>query len=432
MMATPVCVGRRVWLTDTSAGVEYTARDRTVAIDDSEIVGVGSRVLLEYAHGVPVSAARVGVITTSSPQIPRIDIRYSFEPSADPFEALFDRLTERIIEGARAALAAGREFVSAGCSLTREGLLLSADGSARVIAFEQIAAAEVVDRHACVWVQDKPEPVVRVPEESENAAILVALLSEKCAPKPDPAGEFGRFLFKRERRWPLEMRVYLWGGSLALVTAGVVALVNGRAPGTLAFGALALLLALLFVLYWYTTRSTVLWVYTNGVRVSHPLSEQEANFDEVISFSHSAVRQQVEVNGATSFLGTFVTLKLAVRDRGVLRYEFTTTTRDTAVAALLDRLARRLAAGWLREVRDKQRRNWCGDVAFTYKGLRVPKREGFIPYSQVAGCVMQEGFCRVMHVDGDELARLSCSDTDFFTGLELLNQLIALAGGEGE
>ncbi|MDY3557798.1 hypothetical protein R5W23_003063 [Gemmata sp. JC673] len=415
--------GRR-WLTDTGSGFVYHSVNGAIKFDDHEVVGIGSHVLLEYASGVPVSAARVAVIATNNPVLPQIEVRYSFEPEADPLGFLFDRLGGQVRQESLATFAAGGEIRGSGWRLNADGLYVRAAGSERKIPFAHLVTAEVIDRHACVWGRSAPEPLVRVPEESLNAAILVEIIGTSDF-EPELKSGFGRLLFERERRWSPSSLLLWWLGTLMLLGMGGTALINSRATGTLAFGAIASFLGVALSLYWFASRRTVLRAYANGLRVAQPLAEREVCFDEVISFAYSVVRQHVTTNHVTSYVGTFVVFRLWLRDRGTFCYEFSTTTRDRAVEMIRDRLARRLAAEWRRQVFDKKLRAWCSGVTFTYKGLSVPGRHGFVPYKQIAGWAVHDGICCVRGTDGTELATLLCSEPDFYPGLNLLDQLIA-------
>ncbi|MBY0458975.1 MAG: hypothetical protein K2V38_16685 [Gemmataceae bacterium] len=414
--------GGRRFLTDGGTGFVLAVRDQEIAIDDREVTGVGSRVLLEFVRGRPVSAARVGVLLTSNPDAPEIPIRYSFDPATDPLATLFGRLTAHIAASARAALKAGRTFDGAGWALTDRGLVIGRGGR-RTVDFDRLTAVEVVDRRVCVWVRGEPDPIARFSEAGVNAAVLVEVLTERIIPGTEEG--LGRLLFERDQRASVAVVALVWLVALAMTAGGVKFIVSNRGPEAGIGGILVAAVVLAAATYLF--RGVMLRAYTNGLRLVQPLGVQEVTFDEVTGFTYSTVRRYERALGNDFYADTLIRLAIDTRERGTVKYEFRTKTRDAAVDALRDRMAGRVADGWHQALLAGENRPWAGGVTFTRQGLVLPGR-GVVPYERIVGAPVNGRSCSIVGVSEGKLAVLSCDEPNFYPGFDLLTRLTP--GGE--
>ena len=185
----------------------FLVRDRRGQreLRDDQVICASLSRKANYTNGVMRSTTRtfdVWVEGESGAEQVKMVSRLPVDAS-DPLHPLIERVFDHLHERAAAALEAGQPFEGEGWTLHSSELVVHARRSAQNVRFEELAAAEIFDDHLCVWKYGQDDPVLRIPMPSANTHVLLRLLSERIAPRPDDgaprAGDgLGRILFERK------------------------------------------------------------------------------------------------------------------------------------------------------------------------------------------------------------------------------------------
>ncbi len=310
-----------------------------------------------------------------------------------------------------------------------EGLGVEIGGEPRLLPFSEIVAAEAIDRHSCVWVRGRAEPVLRVPENEANSRLLLKLLVRRIPSLETTAPEegLGRLLFRRDHGWR-SVRVwatstvgFLWFafGLLVLATEKL-GLPRGE---SVLLGGLVLLAAFLVLCVRVLLRKRVFECFSDGIRLeTRTGGERIMRFDEIETFTYSAVWRSAEHGAA--YLGTWFTLEFRPRgDASPLTFAYSSTSRDTAVDELRDFVAGRIASRWWRALAEGRSRMWAKHIYFTPDGLEVTGRKKVVPYLDIGESRLSGGTYTQYHIDGSKLYSLSTAAPNFYPGVALLRIL---------
>lgn len=427
---------RRRWITDNANGFVYSDYRGNVEIGDREVAGIGIQLRTSSLRGRVVGTSRTAIIVTAVDEGRRYEVRYTFRggPERDPLGGLFQRLEREVTANASQVLKVGGEVRGEGWVLSKSGLGVEEHGVARQISLDQLAAVEIIDKSACVWLFNQPEPILRVPGGGVNASILVALLRSQMPWAENVTLEedgLGRLRFRRKHSW-LQLASWLPAiGAVVLFVVGLIlAFTHGRQQGNdrwIALGCVLSVAALLPLGTWAYYRKHVLEVYANGIRLHTSLSGvQELLYGDVESFTYTAIRNFATSAIGSAYLGNSISLEFNRRGSGrYLKYSFTTTTRDAAIDELRDAVAHRIALRWLAEVKAGRNVGWVSRTVFTPTGLKLQRQHAVVPYAALGDSSFHDGYWYLFSTGGSELLCIQTSAPDFFPGYALLSLLIA-------
>jgi hypothetical protein len=418
----------RRWIVDTGTGFTYTDYLGESHVLDEQVSGLGSRLSFGFVRGLPKVTTRSAVVAIDGKGGRRFEVNYSFRSRVpDQLGSLFERLERRVVEQATQSTQSGGLVYGEGWAIDRVGLWLQGDDDPHLVPFARVSASEIVDRHACVWVVDSSEPVLRVPDGSVNARVLVHLVGLQATGVLASSDiSLGRLLFRRDHGW---RSVGVWAGYVGVASLMLCGVILGARDknvvddGTAILGVLAVLLGGIAVLtVRVVLRKKRFECFSNGVRlVTGWRGARELKFDDVRSFTYSSVRRTARTSAGSAYLGTWYTIEFQTNsgDRS-LSFTFTTTTRDVAIDELRDLMAKRIASVWGRMLETGQSRRWTDRLTFTSDGLDIRGRKTPIPLAQIGSSLFQNGYWYLYHIDSTLLVREACSTPNFFPGYFLL------------
>jgi hypothetical protein len=356
--------------------------------------------------------------------------------AADPLAPFIGRILDHLYERANAALAASQTFEGEGWTLHRHELVVNNRPSAGV-RFESLAAADVFDNDLCVWKHGQDEPVLRIPVCSANTQILLRLLRERIAPHPDSSAEpaadrLGRILFERK---PGKITIaLLWllpvAGLVGLAVVAIMTLI-ARDPKMLAGMPFIGLVALLWALF--LSQSAEFRVYEHGVRRRWLFRTQQLMYNQVDSFTYSAVKQYAK----GVYTGTNFTLTFASMAGGTLKkltYSRKLQNADSALDHLRDHISQLIADRMAAQFARGRTIVWTEGLRFFPEGLEY-RAAGFfgrkppvvIPYSQILGYDTNQGMFWLW-VNGRKkpVLRENMALPNFFPGYIFLLRMLAV------
>ena len=363
----------------------------------------------------------------------------------DPLATFIERVQLRLYERARANLAAGQPFEGEGWTLHQDELLVHARRETCGVQFDALAAADIFDNHVCVWKNGQDEPVLRIPVSSANTRILLRLLQERIAKRPDgavqPAGDqLGRILFERKPGRLTGALLWLFplaGLILVVVMVVLLAVFNAGPPVLLGGLPACFLVLMLWVLF--ASHAVEFRAHEHGVRRKWLFRTQQLKYADVDVFTYSAVRQYVKgVYSGTNFTLTFVSQAPGTR-QGKMQNKLQTLTyskhlrnadegldhvRDHVSELIAHRMAQQLAGG--------SAVVWTHGLRFLPEGLEYCSKRLFgrkppvmIPYSQIHGYDADGGtFHLWIYGKKKPVVKESVGQPNFFPGYLLLARLL--------
>jgi hypothetical protein len=363
----------------------------------------------------------------------------------DPLATLIDRVQLRLYERANAALAAGQPFEGEGWTLREEELEVPFRRETRIVQIDELAAAEIFDNHLSIWKTGRDEPAVRIPMGSANTWILLRLLHERIAARPEGAGplagqstggQLGRILFERKPGRTTKALLWLFPLAgvfivlfvgLAVFRAGAIALVGG-------------LPAFFFVvLLWvfFVSHAVEFRAHEHGVRRKSLFRTQQLKYADVDVFTYSAVRQYVKgVYSGTNFTLTFVSQASPGKTQAkmqTLTYSKQLRNADEGLEHIRDHVSQLIAQRMANQLAGGQTVIWTDGLRFLPEGLQYSAKGFFgrklpvmIPYSQIHGYDADAGtFHLWIYGKNKPVAKESVALPNFFPGYLLLARLLA-------
>ena len=364
----------------------------------------------------------------------------------DPLGPFIERVQLRLYERANATLAAGEPFDGEGWTLHQEELVVPAGRETRGVRFEALAAADIFDNHLCVWQNGQDEPVLRIPVSAANTWILLRLLQERIAKRPDgalqPSGDqLGRILFERKPgRLILALSWLIPLTGLVAVVAIVLLAVFRGGPEIFAVGLPVCFLGFVFWIF-VASNAVEFRAHEHGVRRKWLFRTQQLKYADVDVFTYSAVRKYIKgVYSGTNFTLTFVAQAPSGKAQASQPARLQTLTyskqlrnadagldhiRDHVSQLIAQRMAQQLAAGraviWTDGLRFLSE-----GLEYRAKGLFGRKPPVIIPYSQIHGCDIDTGMFHLWIYDQKKpVAKESIARPNFFPGYLLLSRLLA-------
>ena len=353
---------------------------------------------------------------------------------SDPLAPLIRRLTSHLYDRAAAALEAGESFEGEGWTLHRSELVVHKARGSEAVRFDALVAADVFDKHLCVWKHGQDEPVLRIPAESANTPILLRILRERIAPAEEgesAPGGLGRVLFERKPGRIAFAVLWIFPVlGLGTLLLAVLASLKGR-PELLFVGVAAAGVSGVFVAL-ALSQCVEFRVHEHGVRRKLLFSVQQVRYTDVDAFTYSAVRQYVKgVYSGTNFTLTFASSAAGKLKK--LTYSKKLRNADSELDHLRDSVSQLIADRMQAQFASGRTVVWTDGLRFLAEGLEY-RASGFfgrkapvmIPYSQIAGFELDAGVFWLW-IAGKKSAAVkeNVSQPNFFPGYFLLSRLLS-------
>jgi hypothetical protein len=364
----------------------------------------------------------------------------------DPLGPFIERVQMRLYERANAALAAGQPFEGEGWTLHQEELAVPVGRVTRGVRFEDLAAADIFDNRLCVWQTGQDEPVLRIPVTAANTWILLRLLQERIAIRPEgavqPSGDqLGRILFERRPgRLILTLSWLLPLGGLIVLVAMVLLAVFRGGPEIFAIGLPVGLLGFIFWMF-ITSNAVEFRAHEHGVRRKWLFRTQQLKYADVDVFTYSSVRKYIKgVYSGTNFTLTFVAQAPPVKAQArqptglqTLTYSKQLRNADAGLDHIRDHVSQLIAERMARQIAAGRAVIWTDGLRFLPEGLEYRAKAIFgrklpiiIPYSQMHGCdIDDKKFYLWIYDQKKPVANESTARPNFFPGYLLLSRLLA-------
>ena len=380
--------------------------------------------------------------TTGAPE--RVVITHSLKPGQnDPLQGFIERVINGLHAAAKSAYEQNLPVEGQGWTLVKGELLYPDKKITQVISVNEITAVDVVEDRICVWRRGQDLPVVRVPEETANAHLLILLLQNLI---PEQAEEdehkegLGRILFERRTgSWPVATALIL---ALTLCLAlpffllGVGLVITGIATGDLGHASIGLLLLLgssfscwLIWLAWKWTKS-VFRCHMRGIQRKGIFSARELRYEDLASFTHASTR--VYVNGV--YTGTTIHMTFTpVPSTGQKALTYSTNIRadDAELERLREHVSQVIAHNMLQVWKQSQNVPWTPYLRFTAQGLEYRalsllgrKAAQVVSYRDIENFDVQNGELLVWKRGQKKpLFQEQTSQPNFYPGLKFLIHL---------
>jgi hypothetical protein len=405
---------------------------------DADVTAVGWDEIVQMSNGVPQGMKRKATLRVADG--PPVLMDYLVRTGRpDPVAPLIRRLTERLIAGARDQLARGQQFVGSGWALDREGFWTSGREGDRLIPNGDLADAVLIDHHLAIWELGKEQPSVRIPAGEANVRVLAAILKQRAAggarsdaAEKDLGGGLGRVLFERDKSLHVLAFALLIVFALGLAGVAVLMVVAPDVIPTknpllfgIATGGVAVIVGLLTLAY----RCNRFACHQRGVTRTSFWGTRRLRYDDVGSFTYSAVRQYV--NGV--FTGLTVGLTFVPRAGargGRIKFQISTHQADQALDGLRDGVAEVMARDLFAQLAAGKGVRWTAGYVLAPQGLVCPARVPFgrpriVPYTELQPPVMNEGFLFLFTVGKRKhFASIRANSKNFFPGLVVLNRAV--------
>ena len=452
-----VAAGRRRWRAVTVTGDGFVLHDRRGdrTFRDEQVLCVSllrvSQHRQDKIHESPKLAAvvRTLAVWVETPQgcerIPMVNLIDA--DHADPLQEFIDRMQGRLLDEAQQALASGGTCAGEGWTLGRNDLTVDAGGTAesQQVPLRELAAAAIIDHAFCIWRRGQDDPLIRVPLESANAAVLVELLGDSLPERPPDNGEpesgvLGRLLFERRRRFERKDQIEM----LATCCAGFVGCwIAAVLPGKMSLAS-AVMGTLAAAAIWSGYRllvssGLILRCYEHGVWSRRFLCEERLAYSDVEQFRFSAMDLFVKgVYVHTRYVLEFV--PRAATGRRTIRHAVRALHDDHALEQVRVHVSRAIAARMIQELQAGQPVTWTSRLRFHPEGLEATPPKGLfrgaaqlIPYDEVDGTELRDGWFYLWRSGVEAPAASERSgERNFFPGQIVLDQCLRAARSEHE
>jgi hypothetical protein len=357
--------------------------------------------------------------------------------ASDPLLPLIERVHIHLYERAVAALEGGQSFEGEGWTLHANELVTHARRNARGVRFEELAAADIFDDHLCVWQHGQDEPVLQIPVHSANTLVLLRLLRERVAERPEdgerrPGDELGRILFERKPGRGLVALLWLLPVAAIVVVACTAYLAVLRGAGGAWWVGLEISAPLALTWLLPLSQCVTFSVHEHGVRRKWLFRTQQLKYIDVDTFTYSAVRQYVKgVYSGTNFTLTFASLASGKLQK--LTYARNLRNADAELDHLRDSISRMIADRMAAQFVPGRSVTWTEGLRFLPEGLEH-RAAGFfgrkapvvIPYEQISGYDLHQGmFWLWVHDRKKPVVKESMALPNFFPGYNFLPRVLA-------
>jgi hypothetical protein len=435
-------VAGRVYLQLDPNGFRIRDRQGDMDYRDEDVVAMASEITAVLSNGTVTGGRRQATlqIDEEPAEFIRMDYTFPLGANADPVAGFFGRLESMLLARFRAQVAAGPPVSGAGWSLDAKALFIDAGEASGRYPFASLAAASIVDRKVTVWERGEAEAAIAVPLNTLNAWALLPLLQEHLPPDTGAEDErvgdgLGRVIFQRDKSWSVAGMVVAYVLGFGLAILGVPAAVLGvfiRAGGWIGMGIGMLVVGCIIAVVAFFNRVNVFRAHALGVTRTTTLGTKEVRYDQVGTFTWTAMRQFV--NGA--YTGT--TMKVAFQplagvEAPAITYGTTLKGNDQELDNLRDFIAGVIACRWLREVQNGHTVAWTANSTFMPDGLDHKKgwfggtRE-LIPYNTLLRWEARDGWLYVYGVASKPLVQEQINQDNFFPGLTLLLIIMGQGG----
>ncbi len=426
---------RKRWITDTGDGFIVADGAGQRPYRDDQLASIAISDTEKYSGGVRKSTRR-RVLLWMEGESGLIELDFVVRAgTSDPIAPLVDRWLDNLKTRARTAMAQGGALHGDGWSLRSSGLSITSETTTAEVPVDQIAETGLFGGKFCLWRRGEEQASLQLDPDGRNVPVLMALVEEllearqessggaeasdrQPVPAVEPGGTgLGRVLFER-RSQGLTI-----AAAVAATICGALGVVMVTSPEVFALGVGLLILAGLFALGAWRAPSSVFRCHAQGVFQSGPTGKRQLRYDEVDTFTYSAVRQYV--NGA--YTGTTLALKLTAPGT-TIDYNKSVKNVDEDLDNLRDHIASVIASRMGEQLSREEPVVWTKNltlrpdgIEFAPQGFLGRKERQFLPYKEVSGFNLHEG---VFHLwAGDEkksVMQEQVSAPNFFPGFLLL------------
>ena len=425
---------QRRWAMDLGDGVEITDRQRVRRFRDEQVASVALEIRKNFSGGVLKSRTRVFRFWVENDPTPITLTNVIPQTETDPLLALIDRMIESVSRRENDALDRGGLVVGEGWRLDRASITVGRAPREEQIPFSEVTAIEVFEGKMCLWRTGRDEAVARFPLGSRNAYLLPQLALPRLPVQAESLGDgstagLGRILFERKTSKSAIVLLYLGMGT-ALILGLVLLLQMKRDPTAGLFGAGLLVVALGCLLGALALRYSVFRCHERGVYQANVLGEKRLRYDQVATFTYSAVKHYH--NGA--YVGTHLSLKFEPvpgGDAKKIAYGAQVHSDDDDLDELRDFISRTLASRMFNVLKDGNPVAWTPNLTFSPEGIQyLPagffgrKPPVFMPFDQYGGHSLDQGvFYLFQHGQPKAVTSEQVSAANFFPGFYLLLML---------
>ena len=430
-------VRRRVYAEDTGAGFRWIEHAGEHTVDDAQVLTFALVHKENYSSGLLTTVTRRFLVwVLEDDETRRLEMVHKLKPGeADPLTGLIGRVRDRLVAQARRDRAEGRPVLGEGWSLGTGELTVRAKGQPEVACpVAEVAAAEIVDGHLCVWRRGVDTAVARVPIDSANAYLLERLLGEEIAKRPaeegPPAeGQLGRILFERKKINLSAVTLRLI--ALGIFLCGLVLFFADQGHAVELFVALGLILTSLGVGLGVCAPflcRQVFRCHAYGVFHKTLFRETTLRYTEVKTFTYSAVRHFH--NGA--YVGTHFKLEFEPFEgsgKQRVRYQVQLNKSDNELDNLRDQVSRMIAGRMARSFNVGEVVVWTDTLRFlpdrgieyTPSGWLGKKEPILVPFAAIRSYTLDKGWFHLWAGDAAKSTiQQEVSRPNFFPGYYLL------------
>ncbi len=386
----------RRWVTVLPDGLVVSDRHGERHLADDDIIAMNLVHKQNYSNGIYQSTTRRFSIWVEQPDgVRQTEMTTTLTPgAADPLGPLVERIANRLRDEAEQSLSSGYRVEGKGWSLENDALHVARRSSEETIPLSEVVAADIFDRHVCVWRAGIDHPVARVPEGTENAWILLLLLQRRAQShaeaNPSAAG-LGRILF--ERRPSKVWRVLAWvigAPALLMALVGLAAGLVERKGEVVLTAFFTGLVGVLLITAALALKRRVFRCHEYGVFSVKWFRENRLRYLDVATFTCQKTRMYV--NGA--YAGTNVVLRfepLPGVEGTTIKYSASVKNADEALDTLLQHVAQVVAGRMANELSSGKPVAWTPNLTFEAEGLRYRpsgflgrKEAVFLPYAEMS------------------------------------------------
>lgn len=403
---------------------------------DSHLICAGLAYRPNYSNGVLKSSTRIFDLwaeAEAGPEQIKLSSRLPVG-AVDPLDAFIKRVHAHLYERAIATLVAGETFDGEGWTLHNTELIVHSGRHPRSARIAELAAVDVFDDCLCVWQHGLDEPVLRIPVSSANTRVLQRLLAERIATRssePVAGDRLGRILFERKPDRSTFAMVWFLPVVAGIIVFAMICLALIGAGKNVLIG-LPICFVLLLVWLVVVSQAVEFRVCEHGVRRKWLFRVQQMRYDDVDSFTYSAVRQYVK----GTYAGTHFSLTFASLDGGKwkkLTYSKTLRNADSELDHLRDHVSALIGNRLLEQFAASHAVTWTDCLRFLPEGLEYRaagilgrKAPVLIPYSQIYGYDADFGVFSLW-VQGKKkpVAKENVNKPNFFPGYHVLARLLA-------
>jgi hypothetical protein len=426
---------RRRWVTDTGCGFVVVDRLGERTIGDQQVTDVQIKRRLKFSSGIARSIQRKFVVWAEGEQYP-VKMTNSIPIGvADPLGDLIERTLAGVQQRWKQCLGKGGTVVGEGWTLQSGTLTVSKRFQARTVALAELGLVGVFDGSICIWREGEEQPLARLRPGGRNNVVLHRILLE-CVKQddenrsgagsrrvlssdgtlaPQPAG-LGHMLFRRRSnptRWVL--------GPLGLL--GCILGVALASRVNVESGVIVFLLGLVGIAAFCYVPPSVFQCFERGIRSRSLTGRKEIRFEDVQSFTYSAVREFIR--GA--YYSTRQTLRFRSSAHEIV-FGTNLHNQDDDIESLCGRVSRIIAVRLREKLACGQKVRWTPHLAFRgsdlwYRPAGILGRGEVkaLPIAGVRGFRIDKGFFFLFADDADRpIVSENVSEPDFFPGLHLL------------